>query len=94
MKGKCLCLDHTLGSAKYVRTADGRQAYKCILTLYNEHGLVLGQYFTHTTFILQVKEALLLIAARYEEGDGPEVCLCRYHSIHKKLFVLLVFAIT
>ena len=54
--------------------ADGQQAYKCILTVYNEHGLLLGQYVTHTPSIMEVKEALLLIAARYAEGDGPAVC--------------------
>lgn len=50
----------------------GSRHYKCILTVYNEHGMVLGQYFTHTASMLEVKEALLLIGARYEKGNGPE----------------------
>ena len=71
--GKFLCLDHTFRVAKYVRRADGKQAHKCVLTVYNERAKVLGQYFTHTTSMLEVEDALRKIAARYKDGDGPEV---------------------
>ena len=73
--GKFICLDHTFRVAKYVRRRDGKQAYKCVLTVYNELGLVLGQYFTYTTSMLEVEDALRKIAARYKDGDGPEVHL-------------------
>ncbi len=66
----------------YLSAADGTQAYNCILIVYNEHGLALGQYITHSTSTLEVKEGLLLIAARYEDGDGPEVSVCCYHSVN------------
>ena len=36
-------MDHTLKLAKHIRRADGKQAYKCVLTVYNELGQVLGQ---------------------------------------------------
>lgn len=62
----------------------GSRHYKCILTVYNEHGMVLGQYFTHTTSMLEVKEALLLIGARYEKGNGPEVSVCCQYSHTRK----------
>ncbi len=45
--------------------------------------------YTHH-HMLEVEEALLLIAARCEQGDGPEVCVCCYHSIHNTSFVLLL----
>ena len=39
----------------------------------NEQAVVLGQYFTHTTSMLEVEGTLRKIAARYKDGDGPEV---------------------
>lgn len=72
---RCLCLDHTFRTAKYVRHSNGSQSYKCVLTAYTEVGQVMGQYFTHTTSLLEVEDALKMLAARYKEGEGPEVTL-------------------
>ena len=44
---KFLCLDRTFRVAKYVRCADGKQAHKCVMLVYNEKAVVLGQYFNH-----------------------------------------------
>ena len=76
---KFLCLDHTFRTAKYVRHSDGTQSYKCVLTVYTEMGQVMGQYFTHTTSLLEVEDALKKLAARYKEGEGPEVTVHAFH---------------
>lgn len=49
IKGRFWCTDHTFKIAKFVRDADGYQHYLAVLTIMNELGEVVAQFFTHTT---------------------------------------------
>lgn len=51
-----------------------------MLTVCNELGQVLGQWFTHITSLLEVKGALRKLAARYTDGDGLEVLAMAFVS--------------
>ena len=57
----------------------------------NELGVVVAQYFTYTTSILEVEEGLLLVAARYEaqactvSASGEESCDAGPEVLHRAL---------
>lgn len=72
--GQYLCLDHTFRLAKYIRNADGTQAYLALLSVKNEYGEVVAYWFTHTTSLLEVEEGLTKLQKRYEAAGLP-VCL-------------------
>lgn len=73
VKGRFWCLDHTFKIAKFVRDASCYQQLQAVLTLQNELGKIVAQFFTHTTSMLEVKKGLMLIKGRYDEEKGLQV---------------------
>ena len=74
IKGRFLTMDHTFKSAKAIRSPDQQPLYKAILTVMNEYSQIVGQWFTHTCSLEEVRPALELIAVRYPPGQVYSCC--------------------